>query len=86
MGDGGVKMELVDVVLVSPGPKPTDVVKAIRNATCDEPEVKMLDLREALRRINTTPCVVVPNIPSNAGARIKETLEQAGAIVELRPA
>jgi ribosomal protein L7/L12 len=78
-------MELVDVVLVSPGSKPTDVVKAIRDATCDEPVVKMMDLREALRRVHTAPCVVVPNIPSDAGARIKATLEQAGAIVELRP-
>ena len=78
-------MELVDVMLVSPGSKPTDVVKAIRNATCDEPVVKMMDLREALRRVNTAPCVVVPNIPGDAGARIKATLEQAGAIVELRP-
>jgi ribosomal protein L7/L12 len=79
-------MELVDVVLVSPGPKPTDVVMAIRDATCDEPVVKMMDLREALRRVETSPCVVVPNIPSDAGARIKATLERAGATVELRPA
>ena len=79
-------MDLVDVVLVSPGAERTDVVMAIRDATCDEPVVKMLDLREALRRVDSAPCVVVANIPGDAGARIKATIERAGATVELRPA
>ena len=79
-------MNLVDVVLVSAGPRRTDVVKAIRDATCDEPVVTMMDLREALRRVDTAPCVVVANIPDDAGARMKATLEQAGATIELRPA
>ena len=51
-----------------------------------QPVVKLMDLRQALRCVDHTPCVAVPNVPQDAGERIKACLEQAGATVELRPA
>jgi ribosomal protein L7/L12 len=78
--------EIVDVVLVDAGTKTTDVVLALREVTTREPVVELLDLQTAKRRVDSTPCVAVPNVPSDVGDRIKERLERAGATVELKPA
>ena len=78
--------EIVDVVLVDAGKNTTDVVLALREVTTKEPVVELMDLQMAKRRVDSTPCVVVPNVPLDAGDRIKERLEQAGATVELKPA
>jgi ribosomal protein L7/L12 len=75
----------VDVFLVQTGNKKTDVVKAIRDITGKEAAIKLVDLRTALRYTETTPCVVVPNIPTDVGERVKASLEKAGATVELKP-
>jgi large subunit ribosomal protein L7/L12 len=83
---GGVVVEFVDVVLVRSGPRPIDVIRAIRDVTCSERVVKLMDLREAKRRVDTAPCVVVPNVPWDAGERIMEKLQLAGATVELKQA
>jgi large subunit ribosomal protein L7/L12 len=78
-------MELVDVVIVDAGRSRSDVIRAIRDVTAKEPVVRQMDLREAMRRVDTAPCVVVPNVPLDAGERIKASLEDAGATIELRP-
>ena len=78
-------MELVDVVIVDAGSRRSDVIRAIRDVTAKEPVVKQMDLREAMRRVDTAPCVVVPNVPLDAGERIKASLADAGATIELRP-
>jgi ribosomal protein L7/L12 len=78
--------EIVDVVLVDAGTKTTDVVLALREVTTREPVVELLDLQMAKRRVDSTPCVAVPNVPIEVGDRIKERLEKAGATVELKPA
>lgn len=76
----------VDVVLVQAGSKKTDVIKALRDITGKEAAIKLMDLRTAMRFTETTPCVVVPNIPTEVGERVKASLEKAGATVELKPA
>jgi ribosomal protein L7/L12 len=78
--------EIVDVVLVDAGKNTTDVVLALREVTTKEPVVELMDLQMAKRRVDSTPCVVVPNVPLDVGDRIKERLERAGATVELKPA
>jgi ribosomal protein L7/L12 len=76
----------VDVVLVQTGSKKTDVVHALRDITGKEPAIQLMDLRVALRFTENTPCVVVPNVPTDVGERVKTSLEKAGATVELKPA
>jgi ribosomal protein L7/L12 len=76
----------VDVVLVQTGSKKNDVIHALRDITGREPAIKLVDLRTALRFTENTPCVVVPNIPTDVGERVKSGLEKAGAVVELKPA
>jgi ribosomal protein L7/L12 len=78
--------EIVDVVLVDAGARTTDVILALREVTTREPVVELMDLQMAKRRVDSMPCVVVPNVPLDVGDRIKERLEQAGATVELKPA
>ena len=78
--------EFVDVVLVGPGDDKIRVIKALRDVTCDEPALAMLDLRAAKRLTDTTPCVALPTVRSDVAAKVKEVLESAGATVELRPA
>jgi hypothetical protein len=77
---GSVMVDIVDVVLVDAGLKKTDVILAMREITCDERVVKLMDLREAKRRIDTAPCVAIPSVPRDAGERMKARLERAGAI------
>jgi ribosomal protein L7/L12 len=84
--EGGAVVEFVDVVLVRSGPRRTDVIRAIRDVTCSESVVKQMDLREAMRRVDNAPCVVVANVPWDAGERIMEKLQFAGATVELKQA
>jgi len=79
-------VEIVDVVLADAGTNKTNVILALREVTGKEPVVALMDLRQALRCVDHTPCVAVPNVPQDAGERIKASLEQAGATVELRPA
>jgi large subunit ribosomal protein L7/L12 len=79
-------VEIVDVVLADAGIDKKKVIMALREVTGKEPTVKLMDLRQALRCVDNTPCVAVPNVPEDAGGRIKARLEQAGATVELKPA
>jgi DNA-directed RNA polymerase subunit RPC12/RpoP len=76
----------VDVVLIGPGEKRTEVIKALRDITCDEKTLKMLDLTSAMRLTDNTPCVVEANVTEEVGERVKARLETAGAMVELKPA
>jgi ribosomal protein L7/L12 len=76
----------VDVVLVQAGKKQINVIQALREVSSTENTIKLLDLATAKRLTDTTPCVVVPNVPSEVGERVKVRLEKAGATVELKPA
>ena len=78
--------EIVDVVLVDAGPNDTDVIRALREVTTTESILEMIDLQMARRRVDSTPCVVAPNVPLDVGERVKASLERAGATVELKPA
>ena len=55
----------VDVVLVGPGDDKIRVIEALRDVTCDEPALTMLDLRAAKRLTDTAPCVALPNVRSD---------------------
>ncbi len=76
----------VDVVLVQTGKKPINVIQALREISTNEATIKMIDLATAKRLTDVTPSVVVPNVPSDVGERVKARLEKAGATVELKPA
>jgi ribosomal protein L7/L12 len=80
------KTGFVDVVLVQAGEKRTDVIKALRDITCNEKSLKMLDLTSAIRMVDNTPWVVAANVPTEVAERVKAGLEKAGAVIELIPA
>ena len=78
--------DFVDVVLTDAGRNKTAVILAIREVTTTETILELVDLATAKRLTDSTPCVVVPNVPSEVGERVKASLEKAGAAVELKPA
>lgn len=79
--------EIVDVVLVDSGSDKTAVIRALRQVTIAVTAIaQVVDLATAKRFTDNAPCVVVPNVRADVGARVKENLEAAGASVELRPA
>jgi ribosomal protein L7/L12 len=80
------KTGFVDVVLVQTGGKRIDVIKALRDITCDEKSLKMLDLTSAMRLADNTPGVVAANVTEEVGQRVITRLEKVGAVVELKPA
>jgi ribosomal protein L7/L12 len=80
------QISFVDVVLVEAGKKKTDVTMALREITTKEPALELMDLATASRLTRATPCIVAPNVSSEAGERIKARLEKAGATVQLKPA
>jgi ribosomal protein L7/L12 len=78
-------VDIVDVVLVDAGLDKTGVIPALREVTIVETTiVNVVDLATAKRLTDTVPCVAVPNVPRDVGARVKASLEAAGATVELR--
>jgi len=78
--------DFVDVVLVDAGRNKTGVILAIREVTTTETIVELVDLAMAKRLTDSTPCVVVPNVPFDVAERVKASLEKVGATVELQPA
>jgi ribosomal protein L7/L12 len=78
--------DFVDVVLTDAGRNKTAVILAIREVTTTETILVLVDLATAKRLTDSTPCVVVPNVPFDVGERVKASLEKAGAAVELKPA
>ena len=80
------KTGFVDVVLVQTGKKSIEVIQALREVSTKENTIKVIDLAMAKRLTDGEPCVVVPNVPSDVGERVKARLEKAGATVELKPA
>jgi len=81
-----VSTGFVDVVLVQPGKKPIDVIRALRDTSTKGTTIKVFDLATAKRLTETTPCVLVPSVSLEVGERFKAALEKAGATVELKPA
>jgi ribosomal protein L7/L12 len=78
--------DFVDVVLVDSGSNKTGVIMALRQATSKETIVEVMDLGVAKRFVESPPCVVVPNVPTEVGQRLQAGIEKAGATVELKPA
>jgi len=79
-------LKFVDVVLVQTGKKPINVIQALREVSSTEATIENIDLATAKRLTDATPSVVVPNVTSEVGERVKARLEKAGATVELKPA
>ncbi|MDP8978748.1 MAG: 50S ribosomal protein L7/L12 [Actinomycetota bacterium] len=65
-----------DVVLTSPGEKKIQVIKEVRSLTS-------LGLKEAKDLVDNTPKPVLEGVDREAADRAKESLEGAGAGVEL---
>jgi large subunit ribosomal protein L7/L12 len=81
-----VEISFVDVVLVDAGKDKIKVIQALREITTREHALEMLDLARARQLVEATPCIVTPNVTSEVGARVKSTLERAGATVSLKAA
>lgn len=79
-------LTFVDVVLVDPGKDQIKVIQALREISTREPALEMLDLARAKQLVDAPPCVIAPNLPAEAGARVKAMLEKAGATVHLKEA
>lgn len=67
----------VTVVLASAGAQKINVIKAVREATG-------LGLKEAKDLVDTAPKPVKENIAREDAMKLKKTLEEAGATVELK--
>jgi len=76
----------VDVILVDAGKNKINVIQALREITTRENALEMLDLARAKHLVDTTPCVIAPNVISEIGERVKLLLEKAGATIELKAA
>ena len=66
-----------DVILKEIGPKKIQVIKAVRSITS-------LGLKEAKALVDGAPNTVKEGVPKDEADKIKEELEQAGAVIELK--
>ncbi len=66
-----------DVVLVAAGDKKIQVIKEVRSLTS-------LGLKEAKAVVDSAPAAVLESVDKEAAEKAKETLEGAGATVELK--
>lgn len=66
-----------DVILVSPGEKKINVIKAVR-------ELTTLGLKEAKDLVDSAPKAIKEGISKKDADEIKAKLEEAGATVELK--
>jgi ribosomal protein L7/L12 len=85
-GSKAVDISFVDVVLVDAGKDKIKVIQALREISTRERALEMLELARAKQLVDSTPCVVAPNVDSEVGNRVKEALEKAGAAVNLKAA
>ena len=80
-GGGGVEAEEeqteFDVVLTSAGDKKIQVIKEVRALTS-------LGLKEAKDLVDSAPKAVLERVAKEAADKAKETLEAAGATVEIK--
>jgi large subunit ribosomal protein L7/L12 len=67
----------VTVTLTEVGATKVAVIKAVR-------EITGLGLVDAKKLVDATPAKIKENIPADEAAKIKETLEAAGASVEVK--
>jgi large subunit ribosomal protein L7/L12 len=66
-----------DVILVSPGAKKINVIKAVR-------EITKLGLKEAKEMVDTAPQKIAEGISKDEAEAMKKTFEDAGATVEVK--
>ena len=67
----------VAVILKEVGPTKVKVIKAVR-------EITGLGLVDAKGLVDKVPSEIKKDVPAEEGAKLKETLEAAGAVVELK--
>ena len=76
-GDAAAEKTEFDVELTSAGSSKIKVVKAVKEATG-------LGLKDAKELVDGAPKVVKEALPKEEAEQLKETLEEAGATVELK--
>jgi len=78
-GDGGADEEQTefDVMLMAAGDKKIQVIKEVRSLTS-------LGLKEAKALVDDAPNAVLEAVDKDAAAKAKESLEAAGAMVEVK--
>ena len=79
-------IQFFDVILVTPGKDKIKTIQALRQAVTHESVLEMMDLAQAKRLVDAAPCVIAPNITRDVAERVKQTLEKAGATIELKSA
>ena len=77
-GDGGGEEEKTafDVIIESPGDKKIQVIKVVR-------ELTSLGLKEAKALVDSAPKAVKEGVPKEEAEKIKEALEEVGAVVKI---
>jgi large subunit ribosomal protein L7/L12 len=76
-GEAAVEKDEFDVVLAAIGEKKINVIKEVRAITG-------LGLKEAKEMVESAPKAIKEGVSKGDAAKIKETLEAAGATVELK--
>jgi len=74
---GDAEQTAFDVVLVSPGDKKIQVIKAVR-------ELTGLGLKEAKEVVDSAPKAIKEGVDKDEAEKVKGVLEEAGAIVEVK--
>ncbi|ATF30799.1 50S ribosomal protein L7/L12 [Staphylococcus simulans] len=76
-GDAAAEKTEFDVELTSAGSSKIKVVKAVKDATG-------LGLKDAKELVDNAPKVIKESLPKEEAEKLKETLEEVGATVELK--
>lgn len=76
-GDAAAEKTEFDVELTSAGSSKIKVVKAVKDATG-------LGLKDAKELVDNAPKVIKEALPKEEAEKLKETLEEVGATVELK--
>ena len=76
-GEAAVEKDEFDVILAAIGEKKINVIKEVRAITG-------LGLKEAKEMVESAPKAIKEGVSKGDAAKIKETLEAAGATVELK--
>jgi ribosomal protein L7/L12 len=71
--------ELVDIVLLDPGPRPIGIYKAVERFTA-------LNVKQARKLVDDPPQVILSQVPSAQAEALRIEIEGFGATLQLRPA
>jgi ribosomal protein L7/L12 len=71
--------DLLDLVLLDPGPRPIPIYEAIVRFTG-------MNIKQARKIAGSTPAEIITQVPPSQAEALKVQIEATGASIELRPA